>query len=262
MAGEMLRYEGRKRLRGSVYLSIAMSALAALVIWVYPSFGSTFEGDELLEAYPDQLLQLFDVRTMTSLEGFLAFELYAFGWIILLGLYVAYLAAGRIASDIEHDRMDILLSLPVSRARTATELFGALAVPIVVVNLLPPVVVFVGGQAIGEPIAVADLLAVHLLSIPYLFACAGIGLVASVALDRADIAQRVALGVVFGLYLVESLLVGTDYEPVGVVAPSRHYDPNAILLDSNYDPVGTALLVVMTGVLLAVSVAWFRRRDL
>jgi hypothetical protein len=123
-------------------------------------------------------------------------------------------------------------------------------------------VVFVGGDLVGESVAVADLLAVHVLSIPYLFACASIGLVTSVVAGRADIAQRIALGVVFGLYLVESLVVGTDYEVAGVVAPSRHYDPAAILIDSNYDPVGVAVLVGMTGLLLAVSVVWFRRRDL
>jgi ABC-2 type transport system permease protein len=256
------RYDGRKRLRGSLYLSIALSALAALDIWVYPSFRDTFEGEDLLDAYPDQILQLFDVRTMTTIEGFLATELYVFGWIILLGLYAAYLAAGRVAGDIEHERMDILLSLPISRARTVTEVFAALAVPIVAVNLLPPAVVFVGSALIGESLAVADLLAVHLLSIPYLFACASIGLVVSVVSDRADIAQRVALGVVFGLYLVESLVVGTDYEVVGVVAPSRHYDPAAILVDGTYDLVGAAALVGMTGLLLGASIVWFRRRDL
>lgn len=259
---DLARYDGRKRLRGSVVLALAMSALAALVIWVYPSFRESFDGDELVEAYPDQLLRLFDIRTMTSFEGYLAFELYVFGWVILLGLYVAYLAAGRIAGDIERERMDVLLALPISRTRTVTELFAALAVPIAAVNLLPAAVVFAGGRLVGESIAVADLLAVHLLSIPYLFACAGIGLVSSVTLDRADIAQRVALGVVFGLYLVESLVVDTEYELLGVVAPSRHYDPNAILLDSSYDPVGTAVLVAMTGLLLAVSIVWFRRRDL
>jgi ABC-2 type transport system permease protein len=258
----LARYEGRKRLRGSVYLSAGMSALAALDIWVYPSFRDAFEGEDLLEAYPDQLLQLFDVRTLTSIEGFLATELYVFGWILLLGLYVAYLAAGRVAGDIEHERMDILLSLPLSRARTATELFAALAVPILAVNLLPPVVVFVGSALIGESSAVAVLLSVHLLSIPYLFACGGIGLAVSVVSDRADIAQRIALGVVFGLYLVESLVVGTDYEFVGVVAPSRHYDPATILVESSYDPLSAGILVAMTGLLLAASIVWFRRRDL
>lgn len=258
---DLALYEGRNRIRGSIYLSIAMSLLAAMVIWVYPSFSETFEGDELLEAYPEGILQLFDVQTMASIEGFLAFELYVFGWVIMLGLYLAYLGAGTVADDVERGRIDIVLSLPVSRARVVIEKFAALAVPIVLVNVLTPIVIYVGAELIDEPIAVTDLAAVHLLSIPYLSACAGIGLAASVAVDRTGIAQRIALGAAFGLFLIESLVADTDYEVVGVVAPARYYDPNEILLEGTYDLVGVGILLVMTVVLLGASVLWFRERD-
>ena len=260
---ELARYEGRNRVRGSLYLATAMSVLAVIVIWIYPSFADSFDDvdEQLLAAYPDEVIQLFDVQTMASLEGFLAFELYVFGWTILLGLYLAYLAAGTIADDVERGRMDVLLAMPISRARTVTEKFAALAVPIVVVNVVTPVVVYVTAGLVGEPIPAADVAAVHLLSIPYLFACAGIGLLASVVADRTSIAQRAALGITFGLFMLESLLVGTDYEDVGVIAPMRYYDPNEILLESTYDLLSAGLLIAMTLALLAASVGWFRRRD-
>ena len=261
---DLARYEGRNRLRGSSYLAAAMSALAVIVIWIYPSFADSFDDvdEELLAAYPDEVIQLFDVQTMASLEGFLAFELYVFGWTILLGLYLAYLAAGTIADDVERGRMDVLLAMPISRARTVTEKFAALAVPIVVVNVVTPVVVYVAAGLVGEPISAADVAAVHLLSIPYLFACAGIGLLASVVVDRTSIAQRAALGITFGLFMLESLLVGTDFEPVGAIAPMRYFDPNAILLDSTYDLVDAAVLVVGAIALVLAAQLWFRRRDL
>ena len=259
---EITRYEGRNRLKGSVYLSIGMALLAALVIWVYPSFSDALGGDDLLEAYPQEMLQLFRIETMASLEGFLAFELYTFGWIILLGLYVAYSAAGVIADDVDRGRMDTLLAMPISRARLVAEKFAALSVPILVVNLLTPPAILLGARLIDEPLSVADVLAAHLLSVPYLFACAGIGLLCSVVFDRVGIAQRVALGVTFALFLVESLLVGTDYEELGAIAPMRYYDPNEILLEGSYDLVGVAVLVAMTVVLVGVSQLVFRRSDL
>ncbi|WP_394741903.1 ABC transporter permease [Natronococcus roseus] len=259
---EIARYEGRNRLKGSVYLSVGMALLAALVIWVYPSFSDALDGDELLEAYPQEMLQLFRIETMASLEGFLAFELYTFGWIILLGLYVAYAAAGAIADDVDRGRMDTLLAMPISRARLVAEKFAALSVPILVVNLLTPPVILLGARLIDEPLAVADVLAAHLLSIPYLFACAGIGLLCSVVFDRVGIAQRVALGVTFALFLLESLLAETDYEELGAIAPMRYYDPNEILLEGTYDLVGVGVLVVMTVALLGVSQLVFRRSDL
>lgn len=261
---ELTRYDGRHRLTGSVYLSIAMSLLAVMVIWIYPSFSGSFEDvdEEFLQAYPEGVIQVFDIRTMASLEGFLAFELYIFGWTILLGLYLAYLAAGTVASDVERGRMDILLSMPVSRARVVGEKFASLAVPIVVVNVLTPIVIYAAAALVDEPLAVADVAAIHLLSIPYLFACAGIGLVASVVVDRTGIAQRIALGVTFGLFMLESLLSGTDYEAIGAVAPMRYFDPNEILIDGTYDLVGAGVLVAMTVLLLAASQLWFRRRDI
>ena len=261
---DLARYESRRRVRGSVYLAIAMSLLAALVIWIYPSFSDSFDDidEEFLQAYPPEIINLFGIQTMASLEGFLAFELYVFGWIIMLGLYLAYLAAGTVADAIERGRMDVLLSLPLSRARIVIEKFAALSVPIVLVNVVTPIVVYVAALVIDDPISAADLAAVHLLSIPYLFACGAIGLLASVVVDRTSIAQRIALGVTFGLFMLESLLSGTDYETIGAIAPMRYFDPNEILLESSYDLVGAAALIGMTLVLLAVSQLWFRRRDI
>ena len=261
---DLARYEGRHRVRGSIYLAVAMSLLAALVIWIYPSFADSFDDidEEFLQAYPPEVINLFGIQTMASLEGFLAFELYIFGWVILLGLYLAYLGAGTVADDVERGRIEITLAMPISRARVVAEKYAALFVPIAAVNLLVPVVVYVSAYLVDEPIDIVDLLAVHALSIPYLFVCAAIGLVASVAFDRTSIAQRAALGVVFGLFMLESLLVGTDFEDVGAIAPMRYFDPNAILLDSTYDLVDAAVLVVGAIALVLAAQLWFRRRDL
>jgi ABC-2 type transport system permease protein len=259
---EFARYDARKRVRGSVFLAVGMSLLAAFAVWAYPSYSEALDMDQLRDAFPEPMIRAFNIESMASLEGFLAVELYMFGWIILLGLYLAYSAASIVADDIDRGRMDTLLSMPVSRPRLAIERFAALGVPILAVNVLVPVVVLVSAALIGESLSLVDVVALHLLSIPYLFACAGIGLLASVLFDRASIAQRVALGVTFGIYLLDSLLRGTDAELLGAVAPMRYFDPNEVLLDGTYDLVGAAVLVGMTAVLLAVSQAWFVRPDI
>lgn len=258
---EFARYDARKRLRGSLYLSLGMAALAAFAVWAFPAYSRAMDMDQLLEAFPEPMVRAFDIRTLASIEGFLAVELYVFGWVILLGLYLAYSAASTVADDVDRGRMDALLAMPVSRSRLVAEKFLALGVPILAVNVVTPIVVVVVARLVGEPIAVVNLLALHLLSIPYLFACAGIGLFASVVFDRASVAQRVALGVTFGLYLLESLLGGTDFEALGAVAPMRYFDPNGILIEGAYDPVGAAVLLAATAVLLVASQVWFARTD-
>lgn len=259
---EFVSFEGRKRLRGSIYLAVGMGTLAAFAVWAFPSYSEAMDMDQLLEAFPEAMIRAFNIQSMSSLEGFLAVELYMFGWVILLGLYMAYSAAGIIADDIDRGRMDTLLAMPISRPRLALEKFAALGVPIVVVNAVTAVVVLVSAEMIDEPLAIADILALHLFSIPYLFACAGIGLLASVVFDRASVSQRVALGVTFGLYLLQSLLRETTLEFVGAIAPMRYFDPNPILLNGTYDLSNLAVLLAMLGGLVVLSQLWFVRRDI
>ncbi|WP_129115959.1 ABC transporter permease [Halegenticoccus tardaugens] len=259
---ELARYEGRHRIKGASVLAVGLSALAALYVGMFPSVSSSVDLDEYVEAFPAVFREAFGVVTLNTIEGFLAAELYAFGWVLLLGLYFAYAAAGLVADDVERGRMDLLLSLPVRRSRVVLEKFLSLFVPLAVLNVVVPIAVYVATVLINDPIAVGDLLAVHLLSVPYLLATAGVGLLASVVFDRSSVAQRVALGAVFGLYLVESVVASTDYAWLGTLAPTRYYDPSAVLVEGTYDLGGTAALAVAAVALVVASELWFARRDI
>jgi ABC-2 type transport system permease protein len=259
---ETVRYEVEGRLRGSLALSVLIAILGAFYVAMWPSFADV-DLDQFLEAWPPALRELFGVESLASIEGFLATELYQFVWVLLLGLYVAYSAAGLIAGDVERGRMDLLLSLPVTRTRLLLEKFASLLAPVLLVNLVVPVVVLGSVLAIGETIDRPALVAVHVLSVPYLLACGAIGLVLSVLVDRADVANRLALGVVFGLFLVQSVTAVTEgYEWLGQVSPTAYYDPTAILVHNEYDLVGAAVLLAATVVLVAVAAVLFRRKDL
>jgi ABC-2 type transport system permease protein len=261
---DLARYEGRHRVRGTVVTTVALGAFALFYVVLFPTFAESFgsELDTLLEAYPDAILKAFGVQSLTTIEGFLASELYTFAWMLLVGLYFAYSAASLIAADVERERMDMLLSLPVSRARVVVEKFASLAVPLAGLSVVIPAVVIAGSAGVGYPVDAVDVATLHLLSIPYLLVCAGIGLVASVAFDRASVAQRVSLGLLAGLFFAESLLTDTDYEVAGVVSPSRYLDPNAVLIDGEYAVVDGLVLLVAAGALVAVAVLWFRRKDI
>lgn len=258
---DLARFEGRQRVRGALVLTAALAAFAALYIAVYPSMAASVDLDQLIAAYPEPLLKAFGVENLATMEGFLASELYTFGWLLLLGLYFAYAAAGLVADDVERGRMDVLLSLPVTRARVVVEKYLSLAVPLVVVNVVMPVVVYVGARLVDHPVAAEPVVVMHAFSIPYLLACAGAGLALSVAVGRASVAQTAALGLVFGLFLMESLVADTDFEPLGAVSPSRYIDPNAILVDGSYDVAGAVILLAAAAVLVAASAWWFERRD-
>lgn len=262
VSGALFAYEARRRLRGSLVLGVGMGLLGLLMVGFFPSAkASGADLEAYVESLPPAFAEAFGIEAFTTLGGFLAAELYAFGWVILLGLYVAYRAGGSVAGDVERGRMDLLLSTPVSRRRVVVESFASLLVPVLVVNAVGFLAVYAGTIAIDESIALLDLLAVHLLSVPYLLACGGIGLLLSVSLRRRGLAERAALGAVFALFLVETVASSAGYDAVAALSPTAYYDPTAVLVHGEYAVGDAAVLLVATGLLVAVSVAVFDRVD-
>lgn len=261
---ELATYEGRKRVKGSIALALLFTALAGMYTGTFPSIVEGMDPDtldQLTSSYPDAMIEALNLQSLTTIEGYLASQLYTVGWILLAGLYFGYTGAGLIADDVDRGRMDVLLFLPISRSRLVAEKFVSMLVPLVVINVVVPVLVFVASRIIGYPIAALDVVMVHVLSIPYLLCCAAIGLLFSVTVDRASIARRSALGVLFGLYLLESVVAGTDFGWVGNVVPMHYLDPTAILLNGEYDVVAAGILLGATIALVGASQARFARKD-
>ena len=258
---EITRFQTRRRLKGMIALAIGISLLVLMYIALWPSM----EGlglDELFDDLPPFFQDMFGIIELGTIEGFLAAELYMFIWSLLLGLYFGYAGAGIIAGDFERNRLDISLSLPVTRTRHLLEEFLAMFVVIVFINVSIGLVVLGGIVALGEWIDLTYLSLVHLLSIPYFTACLGIGLVLSVTFNRADNAQRLALGIIFALWIIESVSRTVDQEWLGILSPSRYYNPSEILVLETVELVDVVILLLMCAVLLTASVLIFKRKDL
>ena len=258
---ETLRYEGRRRLRGAAILTGGIGAYAGFIVWYF----TILEGvdyEDIFDDLPPAMLEAFGIESLSTIEGFLGAQVFNFVWLLGLGLYFAYVAGGTIASDIETERLDLLLSLPVTRSQLLFEKFAALLVPVVVVNALGGPLIYLFVVAAGETIALDHLFLAHLLSIPFLLVCAGIGLVFSVAVDRAAIAERAAVGTVFVLYLIESSVGGAEgYDWIQYVSPTQYYEPTPILMDGAFEPIDSAILLVAFVGLMLLSQALFVRRD-
>lgn len=261
---ETARYEVSRRLRGTAIITAGISALVVFMVAIFPSMeAADVDIDEMIDAYPPAMRDAFGIETLASIEGFLAVEIYNFVWVLVLGLYFAYTAAGLIAADIERDRMDLLLSFPVTRSRLLVEKFSSLLVPILAFNVVGAIVVYAGVLAIGESIDPLSVGMVHLLSIPYLLVCGALGLVLSVLVDRADVAKRVSIALVFVLYLIESIAASAEgVEWLQYVSPTNYYDPTPILVHETYDLLDAGILLVIFLGLLIVSQLLFQRRDI
>jgi ABC-2 type transport system permease protein len=258
----ILRYETDRRLRGTLVMAGLIAVFGLFMIAFFPSVkesGAAIE--EYANNLPPALREMFGVEGITTIGGFLATELYQFVWVLLLGVYFAYRAASLIAADVETGRLDLLLATPVSRTRILFERFAALVPGILAINLVAIPVLFAGTVWVGEPVSLAKLLQIHLLSVPYLLACASIGLVLSVSTDSESLANRVAIGLVFGLFVLEAVVAAAGYDAVGYLSPTRYFDPTAIMVAGDVDWLGGLALLAATAGLVALARTIFVRAD-
>ena len=257
----ILRIESRKRLRGSLVLTVGFALISAFYLSVFPGFAE--DAEEIAEAFPEWMFDFFGLEELHTIEGFLAAEIYSFFWVVLVGVYFAYVGAGTIAADVRNRKLDLTLSNPVSRESVLLQKVAAFWVPLAILNVGVPIIVYAGSVAIGEtmnPVAVAM---VHLLSIPYLLVCAGIGIVCSVVVGHARTARALALGAVLALWLVDAVSrLSPDFEWVGDLTPSRYYDYTAILVHEEYALVDAGILLLVFVVLVGVALVVFVRRDI
>jgi len=259
---ETARFESERRLTGSVVVALGLSAFAAMMILLAPSILDEFDVAALTETFSPALVEAMQLDAIATIEGFMALELYWFGWLLVLGTYVAYSAASTIAGDIDDGTMDTVLAAPVSRWQILFEKFLSLLTPILVVNVVVLVVVYVGTRLVSEPIAAADLVAVHALSVPYLLFWGAYGVLVSALAASRLVAEGIAAGTLLATFLVKTIADGTDIEWLGLLSPTQYYDPVTILTASEYDYSGAGILLVATIILLLASGVTFARRDI
>jgi len=257
----ILRNESRKLVRSSVILTSVFALLSVMYLSIFPEFKE--EAEELLAAFPEFFFDMFGIAELDTIEGFIAAEVYSFFWVILVGIYFAYIGAGFVSKDIKNRKMDLTLSNPVSRESVILQKVGALWVPLLILNVGVTVILYVGTSLIGEPIELISLIMVHLLSTPYLLVCAGIGLLLSIVFKKVKPAQVGAIGIVFILWLIESVSkVVPNYDWVGYISPSHYFDETEILVYQEYSFLDASILVLTFIVLLALSIILFVKKDI
>lgn len=253
--------QSRQLQRGSLILGGLLAMITSFFLAVFPAMKD--EADLIVEAYPEFMLELMGLQELNTIEGFAGGYIYPFVWILFGGTYFAYLGAGLIAGDIRSRKLDLTLSNPISRESVLAQKVAALWVPLLVLNSVIMAVVIGGATALGESIDIVALAMLHLLSLPYLFVCAGIGLLFSVSMDRPSRAQVAAIGTAFLLWLVDGLSeMEPDYEWIGGFTPSRYFDPSAILVYREYAFLDASLLLVASLALLWVAASIFSQRDI
>lgn len=260
---DVARFETGRHRRGGVLVAALMSAMVGLIVGLYPSIArADVDYEAYIESLPPELQNAFGTTVgLGSIEGFLVAELYGFVWVLILGIYFAYVAASLVAGDVEDGSMELLLVNPVTRTRVVVGKYLGLLPSVAFVNAVGLLAVVGFAAVVGETVTVRTLFALHALFVVFHAACAAVGLVASAAAGGQRRAQVTAIAALFATYVADSVTLDTDYEWVGALSLSRHFDPGEILVEETIAWADVGLLVVVALGLVMLAAETFERRD-
>lgn len=260
---EITKHETKRQVVGTGAVTVGLAGLTLVILavgldaatlghtvpeWIWDRIGATHEHGAFF--------------------GVLLTVLYQFGWVVVLGLYFAYRASSMIAASRETGSFDLLLTAPVSRASIVRQRFLSLLPPIIAVNSIVAGCVIAETQLTDQYVAIENVIAVHLLSIPYLLFCVSIGLLLSVYVRKSRNAKWGTIGVVLVLTQMESISHATGIPELVELSPLSYYDPAAVLSTSPSELTsvghlsGAGYLIGVSLFFVLVSMLAFRQQDL
>lgn len=257
--GTMTRYMMRLQTKSVLIWGGILGAYAAAIVASYLSFGDPERMEQIMSAYPPELMDAFGISDFGTIEGFLHGQ--AFNLVPLAIAFFPILAlSSAIAGSEERGTIDVLLSNPIPRWQLVVGSFVATAVSLLFI------VAMMGAMMYGMSVLVdieLDFVAsaegvLNLWPISMFFG--GIALLCSAIFHRRALAIAVPGFVLLAMYLADTLgRVSEDLEAYRDFSVFYYYG-SAITEGIDWASFLGVSGVAVLFALLAVVV--FRRRDI
>jgi ABC-2 type transport system permease protein len=254
----------RDQRRGLAWWTVGVVALAAFVVFVYPTVRDNPELNELVEDYPDFIKALIGASgavDFTSPAGYLSNELLSFMGPVVMLVFAIGLGANAIAGEEDRGTLELLLANPISRRRLVAAKAAALVALVVAIGavLWLALVVFgavvdmdIGVLRLAEGVTSLGLLALHFGAFALLIGC---------LTGRRGVSMGIAAAAAVLAYVVSALALLVDWlEPYRKFSPYYH----AIGVEPLRNGLGADHVAILAGAaagMILLGVLGFERRD-
>lgn len=247
--------------------------IAALLIFVmlfYIGDLSTALSSSLSTSAADQIMDNPLIKAMigntyidlNSFEGYMAFKgLSMMG--LIVSIYLAFLASSSLAGEIEHNTMDMLLSLPENRAKLVISRSLALIPVIALIGVAEILAIYLSAMYIHHPVDMIWFVYI-VLSISMLELAAGsLAILISSFMSNGKIAALGAILIYAIMYLVESVgSMVSAISPLRTVSLFHYQEISSILASHTVTWSNMAVLLAVAVVLTAIAAFVFQQRDI
>ncbi len=204
------------------------------------------------------------VTSITEIKGFLSLEFFSW-WILLGGLFLAYMSVSTVADDFEGKRMDLIFSTPITREHYLVEKFAALTAITIFILLVAVGSMSAGISAVdmSSDLDSQTVLLAVMGSLPMLLVIQAIGVLSTVQFRST----RAGMGIAFLFVLVEFVLytaasMSASIEYVKYLSVMHYWDYNTVLYDGVFKIGDFIGLFIVTGLILLLAIVVFKKKDI
>lgn len=241
---------------------VGMGLMLALTMASVTQLTATPQARAELVALAGQFAWNAAAIAVDTVGGYAMFKIGVF--IFVIAVWPLLAASRALRGEEERGSLDVLLSLPIARARVAVEKIAAIWTALLAMGALVGVLAYAGGQAFGGEFGLGDALLYGLDLALVCAVVAGAAVLLSQFTSEAGGAARWTGGLLVLAIVVDMVhRIFGDLEWISRLSPIYYFNLSKPLVPSYGTNAGAMLfLAVLAGSLSAAGVWLFARRDI
>ncbi len=249
----------RLQARGALIWGVSLGLYAAALAASFLSFGDPQQMEQIMQAYPEGMLEAFGISDMGTIEGYLAGQVFNLAP-LALAFFPILACASAIAGAEERGAIDILLGNPIPRWQLVAGNFIATALSLLMIVAVMGAIMWGTAFLLDVDLSLQASAAAVLNLWPTCVFFGALALLCSCLLHRRSLAVAIPAVALFAMYLLDALGRVSeeieDFRPVSIFS----YYGSAIEDGLDWDSFGGILTAALVLVLLATLA--FRRREI
>ena len=200
----------------------------------------------------------------STIQGFLS-VLWRMWWFLLIGLYIVYISVICVSKDYEENRLDIILSKPISRRQYFLEKFSVVALFTLTLLTIGGLITIASVHSLGElsNISASTLLVTTLLSWPLFLVIIAVSFLSAVYFGDSKRSIGFTFLVVliqYGINMVGNMSENLEYlKSYSIIA---YWDHESILYGEPVNLLNLAFILMIASALMLISLKIFEDKDI
>jgi len=221
--GALLAHSLRLQRRAILIWGLALGAMTAMVVSVYPAMGAQL--DDMMANYPPEMLAFFgEVNSLSTIQGFLALEVFNVMAPLALAFYAIILGARALAGAEERGTLDLFLGNPLPRWQLVANGFMTITGALVGGAALLGLCTWIPALLAGVDLSFGSVIAATLNLLPLGLCFGGLALLVSALVHRTALAIAIPGAVLVAMYVINALAgVSKAMEPLRPLSIFKHY---------------------------------------